>query len=154
MKRKAVVAVMLFSFTLFATGCENMEGEKISKIGTQIGETVSNFISGLGKGIKKEIKTDVVVELAQDVLNQGLTKTNAKVEGKAKDVKTLSVYFISGNSFQGELLAKALDENGAEIGRAAVSVQFAKDDAKYIVFSFPKEMELPLVNKYSIELKK
>lgn len=153
MKRMVVVAAMLVSFTVFATGCESIEGEKVSKIGTQIGETVSNFISGLGKGIKKETKADVVVEIAQDVLNQGLSKTNAKVEGKANEVKNLSVYFISNNNFQGELLAKALDEDGAEIGRAAVSVQFVKDDAKYIVFGFPKEMELPLVKKYSIELK-
>jgi len=144
--------VLLLTCTGFLTGCENVEGEKVKNIGTKIGETVSNFFSGVGKGIKNEI--NVEVELAQEIAEQGLTITSTKVEGKKNEDKNLSVYFISGNSFQGNLLAKALDQEGEEIGRATVSVHFAKDDAQYVVFGFPKEMELALVQKYTIELKK
>lgn len=144
--------VFVLTCTVFLTGCENIEGEQVKNIGTKIGETVSNFFSGVGKGIKKEI--NVKVELAQEISDQGLTITSTKVEEKKDDRKNLSVYFISGNNFQGNLLAKALDEEGEEIGRATVSVNLAKDDAQYVVFSFPKEMELSLVQKYIIELKK
>jgi hypothetical protein len=65
-----------------------------------------------------------------------------------------AVYFTAASAFQGKLIAKAMDKEGAEIGRSAVEVEFSADDAKYVSFTFADEMDAHLVKEYLIDIKK
>jgi hypothetical protein len=152
MKRKLLVIVMLISVATLVTGCE-IDKDFPNKVGTKIGETVTSFFSGIGKGINKEKSTNV--QLSKELTDQGISNTSSKVKiTNRPDKKSISVYLISDKEFQAELIAKAFDEEGAEIGRSTVSAQIAKDDAKYVVFSFQKEIDLGLVKKFIIDIKK
>ncbi len=65
-----------------------------------------------------------------------------------------AVYFTAASAFQGKLIAKAMDKEGAEIGRSVVEVEFSADDAKYVSFTFADEMDAHLVQEYLIDIKK
>jgi hypothetical protein len=60
---------------------------------------------------------------------------------------------LSKNKFKTNLLSKALDKDDQEIGRANVEVEFAENDAKYINFIFPKELDMQLVKRFKISIK-
>lgn len=155
-KRNTLLLVILLLFAAgVLSGCDgnvNLNDEMVTKVGTELGETVTDFVAGWGEGIKKDL--NVHVELTKELADCGLSITTSKVEERKKGGKVLTVYLIAEKSLHAELLAKALDENDAEIGRAGLNVQLGQDDARYVSFYFPAEMELSLVRKYVIGLKK
>ena len=75
--------------------------------------------------------------------------TSSKVEAHKLDV-----YLISENEATGEVLAKALNVQGQEIGRAKVLLNLLKDDAKMLSFTFDSSLDLDLVAKYLIDFRK
>ncbi len=98
----------------------------------------------------------VDVELAAALTEQGISKTVAKGVG-FQDIdkgKGISVYFIAQKEFKSTLVARALNKEGQEIGRAAADVDLGADDAAYVTFTFPSEMDTQLVQKYVIDIKK
>ena len=66
----------------------------------------------------------------------------------------MDVYLISENEATGEVLAKALNAQGQEIGRAKVLLNLLKDDAKMLSFTFDSNLDLDLVTKYLIDFRK
>ena len=66
----------------------------------------------------------------------------------------MEVYLISENEVSGEVLAKALNAQGQEIGRAKVLLNLLKDDAKLLSFTFDSSLDLDLVSKYLIDFRK
>jgi len=147
MRFAIVVTLALAAATV---GC-GKPGENTSKeAGKKVGGAISNFAAGVGQGADNSLM--VKVELSGDVEKQGLTKTVAKTTALGE--KNISVYFISKQPFKGTFVAKALNKDGLEIGRAATEVDLAADDAKYFNFNFPTETDMQLVDKYSIDIKK
>ena len=53
-----------------------------------------------------------------------------------------------------ELLAKAMNASGQEIGRAKQTLALAKDDAKLISFSFDSKVDLDKVTKFLIDFRR
>ena len=49
-----------------------------------------------------------------------------------------------------ELVVKAYDRKKREIGRSKVAVSFEAEEAKYITFTLPKELDKQTVIKYHI----
>ena len=89
------------------------------------------------------------VTLGVSIIDKKISMTSSKVEGPK-----LEVYLISENEVSGEVLAKALNAQGQEIGRAKVLLNLLKDDAKLLSFTFDSSLDLDLVSKYLIDFRK
>ena len=146
MKKSLVVCLL----TLFAfAACGQKDQSVAKKAGDKVGQTITDFASGVGKGIDKRL--EVSVEVSKELADRGVSATMAKRGGKSKNA--VSVYLISQKPLRGKLVGKALDKDGLERGRAVVDATFLADDAKYLSFDFPDEMEPQWVAKYRIDLR-
>ena len=133
-------------------GCADSSKGGAGSIGKKLGENVTEFAQGVGSGIDQQMQ--IKVELASDVVEAGLSSTVASQKIQAeKPAKGISVYFIASKAIKGTLLARAFNSGDQEVGRAASEVSLGQDDAEYIVFDFPAEMDRQTVTVYKISLK-
>ena len=139
-------------FVLVVCGCGKRDESLVKTAGSKVGETVTDFASGVGKGVDKQRM--VQVKLSEDVAKQGLSKTVAKSQSLGSKASGIAVYFITKSPFKGKLVARAMNKEGQEIGRSVVDVEFSADDAKYVSFPFPEEMDGQLVQEYLVDVKK
>lgn len=116
------------------------------KAGSAISGTAADFVAGLGAGVDKRMS--VSLQADPGLSERGLSLTLGKSRGVGS--KSAAVYVISNRPFSGRLIARALDAEGVEIGRAAADVEFAADDARYVSFQFNEEMDSQLVRSYAI----
>ena len=89
------------------------------------------------------------VTRGQSVSEKKVTMTSFKAEGLKIDV-----YLICEEAVEGELLAKALNASGQEIGRAKQNLNLMKDDAKLVSFSFDSNLESDKVIKYMLDFRR
>jgi len=89
------------------------------------------------------------VNLSSELTAKKLSMTVSKVLDK-----DVSVYLISEEAVEGELIAKALNQTSQEIGRASQIITLGADDAKMITFKFDAELDVENVVKYLIDMKK
>ena len=89
------------------------------------------------------------VTLGVSLIDKKISMTKSKV-----DELNVEVYLISEEEATGELLAKAMDVNGLEIGRAKQALTLGKDEAKLITFTFDTSVEMDLVTKFVIDFRK
>ena len=94
-------------------------------------------------------KKDVPVSLSIELIDKGITMTSTKV-----DEGVVEIYLISENETEGELLVKAINASGLEIARSKSMMTLQKDDAKQFTFNFDKSLDLDLVTKYQVDLRK
>ena len=137
---------------LLSISCGSKSDKNIAtKTGESVGETLTDFTKGLSKGVdtQMEVKT-ITSQLFKDT---GLQITITKISGML-DGKELAVYAIASQAINATIIAKAMDAKDREIGRANTEVVMVKDDAKYIVFKFPSQMDTQLVKEYSLDIKK
>lgn len=150
---KGLLTLAVVSLVVVAA-CKKEDESYAKKAGSAVAETLSDFASGVGTEIDTRMTVDV--ELAAALTEQGISKTVAKGVG-FQDIdkgKGISVYFIAQKEFKSTLVARALNKEGQEIGRAAADVDLGADDAAYVTFTFPSEMDTQLVQKYVIDIKK
>ena len=89
------------------------------------------------------------VTLGVSLIDKKISMTKSKV-----NELNVEVYLISEEEATGELLAKAMDINGLEIGRAKQALNLGKDEAKLITFTFDTSVEMDLVTKFIIDFRK
>lgn len=130
-------------------GCGKKEDSLAKRMGEAIGQQATDFTKGVGKGIDKKMM--VQVSLAPQVRVLGLTNTIAKSLGIGT-TNGISIYFIASQSVSNTLVARALNADGAEVGRARTLVVMQKDDATYVTFNFDDQMDTAMVNRYEIGL--
>jgi hypothetical protein len=131
-------------------GC-GKDGENLAdKAGESVGRHVTGFSKGVGRGIDQ--KMTVEVTLRPEVQALGLTNTVAKAIALDSAKKGITVYLISSQSVSNTLVARALNADGLEIGRARKDVVLKNDDAAYVTFEFEGEMDAQLVKRYTIGL--
>ena len=70
------------------------------------------------------------------------------------DQAKVEVYLITRDSVEGELLAKALNAKGKEIGRSKQMLNLGKDDAKLITFTFDASVNLEEVTRFMLDFRK
>jgi hypothetical protein len=116
------------------------------KAGSAISGTAADFVAGLGEGVDKRMS--VTLQADPGLAAHGLTVTLGKSRGMGS--KEAAVYVVADKAFKGKLVARALDAEGTEIGRAAAEVEFAADDARYVTFQFNEEMDSQLVRTYAV----
>ncbi|MDR1462989.1 MAG: hypothetical protein LBI68_07635 [Azoarcus sp.] len=119
------------------------------KTGSSISGAVVDFASGLGQGVDEKML--VVVEADSTLVDKGLTATLGKDRGTVDNQST--VYIVSEKPFKGVLSARALDKDDNEIGRAQTDIDLKEDDAAYVDFQFPGQMDSKLVRKYRISVR-
>jgi hypothetical protein len=137
---------VLLLVPLVLAGCDAKEGGGAKKAGQAVGETLTDFAEGVGKSIDKRF--EVAVELSDGLQALGVSKTVSEQlaihQGKPKSI---AVYLLSHDAVNLRLTAKALNGEGAEVGRSVVECEFTGDDAKYVTFAFDTEMDTQLVEK-------
>ncbi|MCA9060577.1 MAG: hypothetical protein KDA85_18830, partial [Planctomycetaceae bacterium] len=117
---------------LVAFGCDAPDEETARKAGTVVGESLTEFASGVGAGVEREL--EVEAELSPSMIDAGFEVTVSRSKGLSGGI---TLYLLSAKAYHGKLRARALAEDGKEIGRASADVDFAADDAKYVEFLFP-----------------
>lgn len=130
-------------------GCDNKEDSIAMKAGEKIGQQVTDFTKGVGKGIDQKMM--VAVSLSPQAQALGLTNTIAKSLGIG-GTNGISVYFIASQNISNTLVARALNAEGVEVGRARRLVVLQKDDASYVTFHFEDQMDMQIVRSYAIGL--
>ncbi len=144
------LSVCLICGVLFLScGCgkEKSGDESIAKkTGRKVGENISDFTKGLASIGK------VKVEISAELQRLGLQQTIA--QKLANNEPGISVYMIASNKVYTMLCAKAFNKDKQEIGRANTKIDFDTNDAKYVKFVFPAEMDSALVTSYEIDVVK
>ena len=95
------------------------------------------------------MEKDKPVTLGTSIIDKKISMTSSKVDGLKVDV-----YLISENEVSGEVLAKALNGQGQEIGRSKVLINLQKDDAKLFSFSFDSKLDIDQVSRFMIDFRK
>jgi hypothetical protein len=134
---------------LLLVGCGKNTDSLANKAGETIGQQITDFTKGVGKGIDQKMMVQAVL-LAQ-VQQLGLTNTIAKSTGLG-ETNGFSIYLISSQNVSNLLTARALNADGVEVGRSRKLVVLQKDEAGYVTFEFPNEMDGAVVKKYEIGL--
>jgi len=89
------------------------------------------------------------VTLGISLIDKKITMTSSSV-----NELTVEVYLTSEDAAEGQLLAKAMNLQGQEIGRSSQNLSLGKDDAKLIAFTFDASVEMDSVAKIVIDLRK
>lgn len=143
---KVLVSLALLGLCLGPLACKRKDSAAKS-VGSAVGEAVTGFGKGVAKGVDLQLETKV--QVTDGLKKAGLSCTTAKLVHDARsDATTLTVYLLSAQAVKGDVLAKAINEAGNEIGRALMSVDLPADGAQYVNFTFPKEMDSQLVDHY------
>ena len=87
--------------------------------------------------------------LGASVIDKKLSMTTYKCEQSK-----VEIYLVSYDSVEGELLAKALNAQGKEIGRAKQMLNLGKDDAKLITFTFDASVKTDKITRYILDFRK
>jgi hypothetical protein len=95
------------------------------------------------------IEEEKSVTLAGSVVDKKISMTTYSViQSKVE------VYLVSYDAVEGELLAKALNSSGKEIGRSKQMLNLGKDDAKLITFTFDASVNLDEVSRFILDFRK
>lgn len=141
------IAVLL-AVTLAGCSSENDAGS----IGQSVGRNVTEFAQGVGSGVDAQM--EVEIELSEALIDSGISATVAKQEAPLDNPqKPITIYLISSKPITATLVAKAYNDQQQEIGRASIDVEFQADDAQYIKFAFPPEMDRQTVSVYHIDMR-
>ena len=89
------------------------------------------------------------VTLGSSVMDKGISMTSSK-----SDQSKVEVYLITSDAVEGELLAKALNAKGKEIGRSKQMLNLGKDDAKLVSFNFDASVNLDEVTRFMLDFRK
>ena len=130
-------------------GCGKKEDGIAKKVGETIGQQATDFAKGVGRGIEQKMM--VQVSLTSQLKALGLTNTIAKSLGMGS-TNSISVYLIASQTISNTLVARALNPDGIEVGRAKAPVAMEKDDAAYVTFTFGDQMDSGMVRRYEIGL--
>ncbi|MEZ6130361.1 MAG: hypothetical protein R3C59_16885 [Planctomycetaceae bacterium] len=146
------VKILTLVAAITSVGCSDSGSTDAGSIGESIGKNVTEFAQGVGTGVDTQMQ--ITIELSQSLADAGVTHTVAKQQASLDNPeKAISVYLISTEPLKATLIAKAYNGDKQEIGRALADVQFSADDAQYVSFTFPGEMDRQTVTLYKIDLR-
>ncbi len=146
------VIMIGFAMATSLVACTSNDDRTLSeKAGEKIGKTVTGIGKGIGEGIDQQLEVEVEMSEAMSAL--GMEKTVAKRFGVAALKKGYTVYMIANKPTTAKVISKALNDRGMEIGRSVQEISFEADEAKYIDFKFEKQLDMPSVAKFTLDVK-
>jgi len=149
MKRLLSVSTVAALAALAASSCGKGDESIAKKTSGKVGAALNELAAAVNKD------EPLNVELSETASAKGLKKTivkRAPAENGAGHGVT--AYIISTRAASGQLVAKAFDKAGQEIGRASVDLDLGADDARYYTFRFSPDMDFPSADKFVLDLKK
>lgn len=103
-------------------------------------------ISSIDTSKKADFPTSV-----DSTLGRSLEFTIGKEGSTSGDLQhAILIYTICKRDFDGRIIAKAIDARDREIGRCILPVRMTTDQASYLQFTFPAEMDPAQIRRYSI----
>ncbi|MDR0965319.1 MAG: hypothetical protein LBM75_02225 [Myxococcales bacterium] len=151
---KLFSAGLLGIFILSLTACSGDSTAALSeKMGAAAAGNAVGAIMGAGKGVATSIDKAMQLQLEShaSLAANGLTITYGK--NREPGLNKASVYLTVSKAFNGTIQAKALDENGNEIGRAQKEISMEADSASYLDFKFPDQMDSAMVRKINVSVR-
>ena len=130
--------------SMIIAGCENNTEKATTGAQTQDVELKND------KEVSFSQKSTLVLspELLKDGLDTG-TYSVERSQGKTKNL--LVVYFIFEKDFEKEILVKAFNQEGLEIGRTVKLLKGIKGEANYTEIQFPERTSIEPKGKITIE---
>lgn len=111
----------------------------------------SNAAPAASYSIEYLAETGLGIEASSSLSKNGLSMPRAEDAGmNAAKRREVVCYIIAEKPFFGTLIARALDEDGREIGRGTQQVALNRDDAQEVVLSFPPNLRAQAVAKFVV----
>lgn len=142
-----IVGILLFCS---CNRIANKTKEGINKGGEVVGETATEFFEGVSEGVDKTLECEIV--LSKELLEKGLKTGVYDIESQPiGNNNKLTLYIIFNEDFERQIIAKAYNKKGMEIGRCKALVSGKKDDAGYFDFEFDERTDIGFRNKIILE---
>ena len=143
----AVASSALLGAMITGAGCGKGHDGSLRRAGEKVEDALKIKVS-------VERQNPLKAELTEPAKAAGLTMNIAKPLPPNDNARYgFCVYLLSTKAIRGQLIAKAIDKDGKEIGRASSDLDLDNDDARYFNFWFPVEMDQRKVEGFIIDLK-
>ena len=117
MKQNKLIFVSIIFLLVSCNRIANKTKESINKSGEVVGETATEFFEGITEGVDKTLECEIL--LSEQLKNKGLKTGAYNIDAQLiNNNNKLTLYLIFNQNFSKELVAKAYNKNGLEIGRA------------------------------------
>ncbi|MEY5046737.1 MAG: hypothetical protein RLZZ175_96 [Bacteroidota bacterium] len=150
MKKQSIVCILLISL-LACDKVKEKTKQTINEGGEVVGKTATEFVEGVSEGIDKTLECKI--ELQPSVSSAGLKTGSFSIQSDSTGGKNnlLTIYFIFDKDFKKEVLVKAFDKSGLEIGRSKQTITAKAGEAKYFDFKFDKRTYIEAKSKITVE---
>lgn len=154
MIHKLAFALICAGALFLTVGCGDSKETMATKLGKMVGRTTRDFGKGVGKELLPLQSVDVIPSdsflEAKLSVNPGEFKTTPSISSENNQGDILTVYVLSAAECKGHLDLRAYNEEDKEIGRSKHNIEFTSDDAQYLDFTFPKQMQRSRVKSFKI----
>ena len=141
--------VILLSF-LSCNRIATKTKEGINKGGEVVGESATEFFEGVSEGVDKTLECKIT--LSKDLQENGLKTGVYDIDSHSSSKNNkLTLYLIFDKDLNKEVIAKAYNKSGLEIGRAKILINGTKGEAEYYDFLFDERTDIGFRNKITIE---
>lgn len=142
-----VIGLLIFSCNRVKSGTKTV----INKSGEILGKSGSEFAEGVTKGVEESLSSQITI--SEDLKKKGLEigKSTIQNDNSGNDNNQLTVYMIFNKDINQEVIVKAYDKEGVEIGRLKTKLQGKADEAKYVDLIFDARTYLEMKSKITIE---
>jgi hypothetical protein len=150
MKFSQILCITTLTVLMSCNSITNKAKEGLNKGGEVVGESATEFFDGVSEGVDKTLDCEII--LSKELLNKGLEKGAYGIESQPiGNNNKLILYLIFNQDFSKDILAKAYNKKGEEIGRTKVLVEGKAGAAAYFDFEFDKRTDISFRNRILIE---
>lgn len=150
MKLNQILTILIALSLLSCNKIANKTKEGINKGGEVVGESATEFFEGVSEGVDKTLEGKIV--LNENLIKQGLKTGVYNIESQSYgNNNKLTLYIIFDAEFNKEVIAKAYNKSGLEIGRAKTTISGKKGNAAYFDFLFDERTDIGFRNKITLE---
>ncbi|WP_299126131.1 hypothetical protein [uncultured Winogradskyella sp.] len=150
MKLYKIISVTLLTILMSCNRIVDKTKEGINRGGEVVGESATEFFDGVSEGVDKTLDCEIL--LSQNLVNKGLKKGVYNIESQPiGNNNKLTLYLIFDKDFSKEIMAKAYNTKGQEIGRAKTIIEGKSGDAAYFDFEFDERTDIGFRNKITIQ---
>ncbi|WP_179348997.1 hypothetical protein [Winogradskyella pacifica] len=145
------ILILLSALSLFSCNrIANKTKEGLNKGGEIVGESATEFFDGVSEGVDKTLECKII--LSDSLLKKGLKTGVYTIDTQNhSNNNKLTLYFIFKTALNAEVIAKAYNKSGLEIGRAKTTIQGQKGDAGYFEFLFDQQTDIGYRNTITID---
>lgn len=153
-KNNKMKRILFFIFLTTLFSCNNIKKktkETLNQGGEVIGESATEFVEGVTQGIENTLKCKLII--SDQLKKKGVTygKYYVKNDSLGNVDNNLHVYFIFEKSFDSTITAKVFDKEGAEFGRAKISIKKEKETTGFFNFTFAPQTNIEVKSTIVLE---